>query len=236
MSKRKHSKTGLLNILFMPGASGTFLASMIAKAITDPWWEDYKPEPPDSFFKVTNEYINQYHHVAMAWHPFDKPLLHMNLDKADSLFNLKDVCWINLTITKEEAKFTNIMSAVKQQHYEGVTKEEILDRLFAKDNPYYDKMHDYQSEIALELAKKNKVLNVKWSEIFVDGNTNTILSILNLLFKGQYNSMPVIQNIADQCIAKHDTDKHIYNELKFDPYSKIDYILSQIITEEPNSS
>jgi len=45
----------------------------------------------------------------MAWHPFDKPLLHMNLDKADSLFNLKDVCWINLTITKEEAKFEQVL-------------------------------------------------------------------------------------------------------------------------------
>ena len=51
--KTDHANAGLLNILFMPGASGTFVANMLSKAVTDPWWTDYIPEPPNKVYKVT---------------------------------------------------------------------------------------------------------------------------------------------------------------------------------------
>ena len=227
--KTKHAKVGLLNILFMPGAGGTFLANMLAKAITDPWWKDYIPEPPNDLFKATNEYVNQYNHIVMTWHPFD-------ISKTDNMFDLKDVCWINLTITKEEAKFANIMSAIKQQDYINVTKESILDRLYATNNTTFDNTHKWQKVVAPMLGKNNKVLDVKFNDIFVDGNTDVILSILNLIFQGQYITMDVVENIAGRCIAKHKADMHLYNELIYDPDKTIDQILAKVLSKEPNSS
>ena len=56
--KTAHSNAGLLNILFIPGASGTFLSNILAKAVTDPWWSDYNPPHPNKLFKTTNEFIN----------------------------------------------------------------------------------------------------------------------------------------------------------------------------------
>ena len=220
--KSIHSKVGLLNILFTPGASGTFLASMLAQAIRDPWWEDYIPETPNELFRVTNEFLNPFNHIAMTWHPINIPETH-------EVLSLKDINWINLTITPEEAKFTKVLWAIKRQDMRGVTKEDILHRLSSDTDDEYKGMHLRQKRIASHLAVNNNVLDVKFSDVFVDGNTDVILSILNTVYKGNYVAKNVVDNVSAQCIAKHKADIKLHDELLVpDGDGLIDYILAQV--------
>ncbi|MDA9992323.1 hypothetical protein N9E03_01425 [bacterium] len=221
--KTSHANLGLINVLFMPGASGTFLANMLARAITDPWWDDYSPELPNEVFEITKEYINQYNHLAMTWHPFD-------LKHYDSTYDLKNVNWINLVNTKDELEFTDVMANIKRQHFEGITKKDILDRLYATSNVDYNDCHNWQHEAATMLRVNNNVLDINWSDVFVKGDADVILSMINHLFKGQYTTVSVAENIAKKCIAKHKADLHTYNELKYDPDKVIDNILDKLST------
>tara|TARA_B100000768_G_scaffold69292_1_gene66647 strand:+ start:83 stop:766 length:684 start_codon:yes stop_codon:yes gene_type:complete len=221
--KSIHSKVGLLNILFTPGASGTFLASMLAQAIRDPWWEDYVPVYHNELFRVTNEFLNPFNHIAMTWHP-------VNLkERTHEVLSLKDINWINLTITPEEAKFTKVLWAIKRQDMRGVTKEDILHRLSSDTDDEYKGMHLRQKRIASHLAVNNNVLDVKFSDVFVDGNTDVILSILNTVYKGNYVAKNVVDNVSAQCIAKHKADIKLHDELLVpDGDGLIDYILAQV--------
>ena len=224
--KTKHAKAGLVNIMFMPGAGGTFLANMLSRAITDPWWNDYVPESPNELFKATNEFINPYNHIVMTWHPWDL--------KDAGLF--KDTYWINLTQTPAELKFTDIMSAIKRQDYDGVTKKDILDRMYATMNGFYDKMYIQQGIEAVELVKDNTVINVKYSDIFVNGNHDVILSIINHVFNGQYVAEGVVANIAACCMAKHESDKHLWNELYYNTDESLDNIIEIAVPSTEVSS
>jgi len=219
--KTKHANVGLLNVLFMPGASGTFLANMLSRAITDPWWNDFSAEPPNEVFKATQEYMNPYNQIVMTWHPFD-------IKDDDALYDTKDINWINMTVTDKETKFTDIMSAIKRQDYNGITKKDILDRLYATSNPHYERTQLRQVEVAKKLAVNNNVMDVKWSDVFVEGNTDVILSMINFLFKGQYKTLDVVENIADKCKAKHVADTHMYNELLYNPDKVIDNVLEVV--------
>ena len=80
------------------------------------------------------------------------------------------------------------------------------------------------------LRVNNNVLDINWSDVFVKGDTDVILSIINHLFKGQYTTVSVAENIAKKCIAKHKADLHTYNELKYDPDKVIDNILDKLST------
>lgn len=106
--KSVHSKVGLLNILFTPGSSGTFLANMLAQAIRDPWWKDYVPETPNELFRVTNESLNPFNHIAMTWHP-------VNIPETHDVLSLTDINWINLIVTPNEAKFIKVLWAIKDK-------------------------------------------------------------------------------------------------------------------------
>lgn len=226
--KKIHANLGLLNILFLQGAGGTFLASMISRAITDPWWEDYIPEPPNKLFTQTNEYINQYNHIVMTHHPLD-------FHKNDKIFDVKNTKWINLIVTPEERHFTNVMTMVKLQDYKDITREYIKDMLYATKDRHYEMAHDWNHTVVDKLKHSNDVLDVKWKDIFVDGNKEAILSIINHAFNGQYTAMKVVDNISAQCIAKHETDKHLYNEIKYNTEETLDKIF-KIIDEESTSS
>lgn len=221
--KSVHANVGLLNILFTPGSSGTFLANMLSQAIRDPWWEDYVPKPTSEIFRVTNEFLNPFNHIAMTWHP-------INILETDDVFNYSGVNWVNLTITPAEAKFTKVLWAIKRQTFTGVKKQDILRRLSNDSVEEYQGMCARQGRVSSKLAIKNNVLNVKFSDIFVDGNTDEILSILNILFKGQYVATNVVNNIATQCIAKHKVDIKLHDELLDENGGDglIDYILSQV--------
>lgn len=220
--KTMHTKVGLLNILFTPGASGTFLASMLAQAIRDPWWEDYKPSTDNELFRVTNEFLNPFNHIAMTWHPINIPETH-------EVLNLKDINWINLTITPEEAKFTKVLWAIKRQDFTGVTKEDILHRLSSNTDEEYKGMHARQKRIASQLSVNNNVLDVKFSDVFADGNTDVILSILNTVYKGHYVANSIVDNISKQCIAKYKIDVKLHDDLLVpDGDGLIDYILAQV--------
>ena len=220
--KTDHANAGLLNILFMPGASGTFVANMLSKAVTDPWWTDYVPEPPNKVYKVTQEYMNPYNQIAMTFHP-------PNVREDSKFFDMKNVNWINIINTEAELEFVDIMSAVKRQDYDNNdSKQDILDRLYAKSNPFYGRMAAWQGKAADLLRENNNVLDVKWSDIFVKGDSDVILSMMNLLFKGQYTSYDTIDNIAKMCVKKHKADLHLYNELRFNPDIVIDNIFKVI--------
>ena len=226
--KTIHANLGLLNILFLQGSGGTFLASMIARAITDPWWTDYTPDPPNDLFKTTNEYINQYNHIVMTHHPLD-------FSNEDSVFNVKDTKWINLIVTSEERHFTNVMTMVKRQDYTGITRQYIRDMLYATRDRHYEKAHEWQHTVASRLDKQNNVLPVRWKDIFEDGSHDAIRSIINHAFSGQYKAEDVVENISAKCIAKHETDKHLYNELKDNTEETLDNIF-KVLNKEPPSS
>ena len=196
---------------------------MLAQAIRDPWWEDYVPVYHNELFRVTNEFLNPFNHIAMTWHP-------VNLkERTHEVLSLKDINWINLTITPEEAKFTKVLWAIKRQDMRGVTKEDILHRLSSDTDDEYKGMHLRQKRIASHLAVNNNVLDVKFSDVFVDGNTDVILSILNTVYKGNYVAKNVVDNVSAQCIAKHKADIKLHDELLVpDGDGLIDYILAQV--------
>lgn len=220
--KSVHSKVGLLNILFTPGSSGTFLANMLAQAIRDPWWEDYVPETPNELFRVTNESLNPFNHIAMTWHP-------VNIPETHDVLSLTDINWINLIVTPNEAKFIKVLWAIKRQDFINVTKEDILYRLSDASDDEFHGMHAMQSRVVSTLSVHNNVLDVKFSDIFVDGNTDVILSILNTIFKGHYVATDVVNNIATQCMIKHSADIKLHNELIVpDGDGLIDYILAEV--------
>jgi len=219
--KTIHTNVGLLNILFTAGAGGTFLANMLGTSIIDPWNNEYSPTPPSKTFTATNEFTNPCSHIAMVWHPID-------LINTSTVNELTNTNWINLIITPEEAKFTKVLHAVKRQNFAGVTKEDILYRLSKESNDEYNRMHKFQSHVVSMLAVNNNVLDVKFSDVFVDGNTDVILSMLNLIFNGHYHSIDVVKNIAKECMTKHDADIVMYNELSLAPEKWIDCLLAKI--------
>jgi len=226
--KTLHADLGLLNLLFLQGAGGSFLASMISRAVTDPWWTDYTPEPPNKLFKTTNEFMNQYNHIVMTHHPLD-------FSKQDTRFNVTNTKWLNLTLLPEERHFTNVMTMVKLQDYTGITRQYIRDMLYATKDRHYERAHDWQVTVADKLRKQNSMLEVRWKHIFEDGNHDVILSILNHMFAGQYKADGIVENIAVKCMAKHEADKHLYNEIKDNTEETLDKIF-KIIDEESTSS
>tara|TARA_R110000822_G_scaffold175888_6_gene315558 strand:- start:1206 stop:1895 length:690 start_codon:yes stop_codon:yes gene_type:complete len=221
--KSSHANYGLLNLLFTPGTGGTFLSNMLSMAIIDPWWHNYIPSSPSEIFKTTNEFVNTHNHIVMPWHPYQ---LH---DSSKNISIIKDINWINLTITPEEAQFTKVLHAIKRQDFVNVTKEDILNNISENSNASYMHWCEQQSSMALELSKNNNVLDVRFSDIFVDGNKDVILSILNVIFKGQYVAHHIVDNISTQCIAKHLVDMHLYNELHDNMDATIDGVLSKVI-------
>lgn len=226
--KTAHANLGLLNILFLQGAGGSFLASMISRAITDPWWTDYTPEPPNNLFKLNNEFMNQYNHIVMTHHPLD-------FDKEDQKFNVKDTKWINLVVTPEERYFTNVMTMVKRQDYTGITRQYIRDMLYATTDTHHIHAHDWQDTVSEKLGKQNKIIDVSWKHIFEDGDHTAILSIINHVFEGQYKAEGIVENISAKCIAKHKSDKHLYNEIKDNTEATLDKIF-KVVDEESTSS
>ena len=220
--KTKHAKVGLLNILFLPGASGTFLANMLAQAIRDPWWEDYKPSTDNELFRVTNEFLNPYNHIAMTWHP-------VNIKEGHEVLRLKDINWINLTVTPEEAKFTKVLWAIKRQDFRNVKKKDILRRMSDKTDAEYQGMYIRQERIVKKLSVYNNVLNVSFTDVFVKPKKDVILSILNTAYKDQYVAKKVVNNIAKQCRAKYKEDLKLYKQLiRPSGDGLIDYILEQV--------
>lgn len=217
--KTTHSNVGLLNVLFVPGASGTFLANILARAITDPWNSGYYPRTPNKLYEVTNEFINEYNHIAMTWHPFD-------LSNTDERFELQGVKWINILVTKENAKFTNIMATIKRQDYSGITKQDILDRLYADEIFEYNETIARQGMVADMLRANNDVLDVHWSDIFEHGDESVILSMINHLYRGEYKAYDTITNISNHLVEYHKTNIAMYNELKYKPDEVIDNILN----------
>ena len=127
------------------------------------------------------------------------------------------------------------MTMVKLQDYTGITRQYIRDMLYATRDRHYEMAHDWQHTVADNLRQNNDVLDVGWRDIFVNGDKDAILSIINHVFHGQYNTMDVIDNISAKCMAKHEADKHLFNEVKDNTEETLDKIF-KIVDEESTSS
>ena len=110
----------IANIIFEPGASGTFVSHMISVGIMDPWYTKYHPLYENENYELVNEYINPHMNIIRVWHPYSL--------KTNDILNKHNNKWINLTCSNSQNHFNEIINYVKRYNKDSTfDKNTIID-------------------------------------------------------------------------------------------------------------
>lgn len=217
---------GLINFLFCPGASGTFIANSIAHTMINPWHDAYIPEYNDEKFEFINEYINPWMHMTGVWHP---AILE------DALPALSNTKWIVIDITQEEFYFSTVINTVKYFQKAGFEIDSAMNHIKNEINMDVEKRYsEYKNQITKqinELQKQNQVKLISYEDMFSNSTADAIGDIFNLLYSGHDSLCHArCQLIADNCQDKHDRDQQLFNTITKDNGKSI---LEQLVTAAP---
>lgn len=202
-------RLGLVNFLFTPGASGTFVSNMITNALVAPLDYNYTPKIDNPNFLLVNEYVNPWMHIAGVWHPYI-------INEMPEVYDLKNSRWIIIDVTEEQYYFSSVINAIKVVHKSDMTKEELInnindvinrDFLKSRYNAYSKNIED----IVERLKENNNVIRETFKNIFVDPKDATFNRMLAFNYGlDEINRSGLVDNIKSKCIKKYKLDRELY--------------------------
>ena len=77
-------------------------------------------------------------------------------------------------------------------------------------------------------------MDVSFTDLFENGNSNSVKNIFDFLYNSNYNNQELFENIAQSCNKKYKKDCIIFNDLVNGDYSIIDKLTA--IKKISNSS
>lgn len=222
MALVKHlNRLGLINFLFYPGSSGSFLANMISKALLDPYYDSYIPKCPDKNYYAVNEYNNPYMHIGGIWHPY------MLIDSSP-FCNTK---WVVINITIQQYYFSSVINSVKCIHKNSLTFSQAIEAVKSEiylpdlDNRY-KKYNNDLIRICDQLSINNIVTTIEFTDLFEKGSVNSVQNIMDLMYSGFYSNNKIVSNIAKQCLYKHNIDLNLYSNIIDDPIAIVKHVFT----------